>query len=216
MTEEELKKYPWQVVVFWACDCAERALRREKAEGRDPDERAWIAVKTAREFMAGEVSEEQIQAAAKDAEIANEAAFESCKDKLASEYARRADRRLLSLEAPLSTTQSAWAAVEASWVGLSARMHEAGEPLGQVTEAADRYAAALSAKYAVETALVSVKSAHEAAIRRADEGEQEERWQKRRLSWLMKEWTREGKGAHFLLLDEDSCPEGTRLNWRLG
>jgi hypothetical protein len=48
----------------WACDCAERALLREREAGREPDPRSWAAVKARRGWLRGEVSEDQLHAAA--------------------------------------------------------------------------------------------------------------------------------------------------------
>ena len=40
----------------FAADCAERALERERAAGREPDPRSWAAVAAARAFVAGTIS----------------------------------------------------------------------------------------------------------------------------------------------------------------
>lgn len=47
-----------------AADCAERALLRERAAGREPSERSWTAVAVARRHAAGEATDEQLAAAA--------------------------------------------------------------------------------------------------------------------------------------------------------
>lgn len=67
MTAGELKKHPWQVVVMWACDCAERALLRERSKGREPNERSWKAIEVTRCFLLGRASREELRAAARDA-----------------------------------------------------------------------------------------------------------------------------------------------------
>ena len=41
---------------LFAADCAERALKRERKAGREPDPRSWAAVTAAREFARGEIS----------------------------------------------------------------------------------------------------------------------------------------------------------------
>lgn len=64
----------------WACDCAERALTREREAKRETDPRCWQAIEVARKFSRGEATKEELAAAyaaagdaawaaAKDAEI---------------------------------------------------------------------------------------------------------------------------------------------------
>ena len=47
----------------FAIDCAERALIREREQGREPDERSWKAVEAARAFLHEEITSEEIEAA---------------------------------------------------------------------------------------------------------------------------------------------------------
>ena len=47
-----------RVARLFAADCAERALRRERKAGREPDPRSWAAVKAARAFANGTISAE--------------------------------------------------------------------------------------------------------------------------------------------------------------
>lgn len=49
---------------LFACDCAERALNREREAGREPDRRSYDAVKVVRRFAVGEATEEERSAAA--------------------------------------------------------------------------------------------------------------------------------------------------------
>jgi hypothetical protein len=51
---------------LWACDCAERALLRERDAGREPDARSWRAVEVARAYAIGDVTDEEL-ATARDA-----------------------------------------------------------------------------------------------------------------------------------------------------
>jgi hypothetical protein len=62
----------WAITTVWmddrqrrllACDCAERALVRERAAGREPDERSWAAVRVARAYARGEATDEELAAA---------------------------------------------------------------------------------------------------------------------------------------------------------
>lgn len=67
----------------FACDCAERALLREREAGREPDERSWNAVAVARRFADGNASNEELEqaeAAAWDARAAAWAAADAAAD----------------------------------------------------------------------------------------------------------------------------------------
>ncbi len=48
---------------LWGCECAERALLRERERGREPDVRSWRAIEAARLFANGQVSVEKLDAA---------------------------------------------------------------------------------------------------------------------------------------------------------
>jgi hypothetical protein len=48
---------------LFACDCAERALIREREAGVEPDERSWNAVAVARWYAVGEATDEELEAA---------------------------------------------------------------------------------------------------------------------------------------------------------
>ena len=48
---------------LFACDCAERALLREREAGREPDPRSWNAVSVAREYAMGRASKEELKSA---------------------------------------------------------------------------------------------------------------------------------------------------------
>ncbi len=47
----------------WACDCAERALTREREAGRETDPRSWEAIAVARRYNKGEATKEELAAA---------------------------------------------------------------------------------------------------------------------------------------------------------
>ena len=51
---------------LYACDCAERALLREREAGREPDPASWSAVEVSRRFAVGEAAEEELAVAYSD------------------------------------------------------------------------------------------------------------------------------------------------------
>jgi hypothetical protein len=62
----------WAIIYVWlddrqrrlfATDCAERALLRERAAGREPDERSWTVVRVARAYARGGATDEELAAA---------------------------------------------------------------------------------------------------------------------------------------------------------
>jgi len=64
-----------KIMRLFACDCAERALERERTAGREPDKRSWDAVVVARRYANGKATIAELDAAraaawaaAKDAE----------------------------------------------------------------------------------------------------------------------------------------------------
>ena len=52
-----------KILRLFACNCAERALKKERKMGREPDERSWAAVRVARRFAAGRASTDELVAA---------------------------------------------------------------------------------------------------------------------------------------------------------
>ena len=48
---------------LFACECAERALLRERAAGREPHEDSWAAVIVARRYAEGQATEKELMAA---------------------------------------------------------------------------------------------------------------------------------------------------------
>lgn len=48
---------------LFGASCAERALRLERAAGREPDPRSWAAVRVARRHARGKATDEELQAA---------------------------------------------------------------------------------------------------------------------------------------------------------
>ena len=74
---------------LFACDCAERALKRERKAGREPDERSWEAIRVARLFANGETGYAARDAARDAAWAAARAAARAA----AWDAARDAERR---------------------------------------------------------------------------------------------------------------------------
>ncbi len=93
---------------LWACDCAERALTREREAGREPDARSWRAIEVARGFAAGTATREELAAASDAASDAASAAWDAARDaaSAASAAARAAAR---------AARDAAWAAASDAW-----------------------------------------------------------------------------------------------------
>ena len=64
-----------------ACTFAERALKRERKAGREPDKRSWDAIKAKRLWLNGKITDEEL-AAAWDAEwdVARDVAWDAARD----------------------------------------------------------------------------------------------------------------------------------------
>ena len=78
----------------FACWCAEQALLRERAAGREPDRRSWNAIEAKRKWSRGEVTDEELAAAyaaAADAAYAAGAAADAAYAAYAAAYAAAAD-----------------------------------------------------------------------------------------------------------------------------
>ena len=54
---------PDEIFHLWACWCAERALKRERKAGREPDQRSWAAIEAKRRWVRGEISDKDLTAA---------------------------------------------------------------------------------------------------------------------------------------------------------
>ena len=54
---------PDSLLRTFACDCAERALLRERSKGREPDECSWSAVRISRLFSDGLATKEELASA---------------------------------------------------------------------------------------------------------------------------------------------------------
>jgi len=96
-----------------ACEYAERALKRERKAGREPDPRSWAAVETKRRWVAGEASDEELSAARASARAAARASAS------ARAWAAASAEASAWASASASASASAWAAASA-WVSASA------------------------------------------------------------------------------------------------
>ena len=123
-----------------ACDCAERALSRERAAGREPDERSWTAVQMARRYARGEATHAELDAAmaatkvaardaALDADDAAWAAAEAARAASADDVAGAAwgGARAAAEAAALDAEDAAWAAWDAECDWQIARALEYAE-----------------------------------------------------------------------------------------
>jgi hypothetical protein len=95
----------------FAIDCAERALLREREEGREPDPRSWAALEAAKAFLRGEITPGEL-AAARDAAkaAAKAAAYAAWAAAYAAAYAARDAAR----DAAWDAARAAWAAAYAA------------------------------------------------------------------------------------------------------
>ncbi len=84
---------------MWICECATRALLREREQGQEPDPRSWRSVEVARRYANGEASEAEMTAAMN-------AAYD------AGRYAGGA--------IVIAAARAAYAAYAAGWVGTGA------------------------------------------------------------------------------------------------
>ena len=63
MNVNDCKGLPEHILHHFACDCAERALLRERAAGREPDPRSWEAVRIKRRWVEGRATDQELGAA---------------------------------------------------------------------------------------------------------------------------------------------------------
>jgi hypothetical protein len=118
---EHLRGWDERTARLFACDCAERALLREREAGREPDERAWQAVRVARRRTLGTPSArlivtyddyERINAAAASYRAADVAACAAYGDAFVA-----AGSAAIACRAAAQSVSAAAAAAEARWQG---------------------------------------------------------------------------------------------------
>ena len=94
---------------LFACDCAERALGRERDAGHEPDPRSWAAVEVARRYARGEATDEELAAA-------RDSAWTAAWDSAAWASARNSARTAAWDSARDSIWTAAWAAArDSAW-----------------------------------------------------------------------------------------------------
>jgi hypothetical protein len=97
---------------LFAADCGERALLRERAAGREPEERSWAAITAARAFVRGTITTEELIAARDAAEGARAAAEAAAWAAREAAWAAREAAREVAWKGARS---AAWAARGAAW-----------------------------------------------------------------------------------------------------
>ena len=148
--------------VVWAADatrtlhdfalwCADRALRRERKAGREPDPRSWRALRVKRAWLAGRASDEELREAAL---AAYAAAYDAAE---AAEAAAPASALLAAgvVDPDAAPESAAWAAAQAAAHAAEAAADTAA------------YAAAEAARDAAEAAAEAVAGAAAADAARA-------------------------------------------------
>ena len=99
----------YKLLHLFACDCAERALKRERKAGREPDARSWDAIRVKRLWLAGEATDAEL-AAAGAAWAAAGAAWAAAGAAWDAAGAARA-----AAWAAWAARAAAWAARDAAW-----------------------------------------------------------------------------------------------------
>src|SRR5690606_5004549 len=124
------KAAPTEFTVLWMADatrtlhefglwCAEQALQRERAAGREPDPRSWKALEVKRRWLAGDAGDDELaaaRAAARDA--AWDAAVAPARDAAvaAAVVAAVAAARGAAVDAAwVAAEAAAFAAADAAW-----------------------------------------------------------------------------------------------------
>jgi len=90
---------------LFACDCTERALKRERKAGREPDERSWKAIIVSRLYANGEANLQELAAARA---AARDAAWD------AGDAANAAANAAWAAYAADAAANAAWAAARAA------------------------------------------------------------------------------------------------------
>lgn len=98
----------------FVCDCADRALKRERRVGRDPDPRSWAAVKAARAYLEGRGTRKRMR---KAGEVAWAASWPVTRVRAA---AWAAEAAAWAAENTVWAAEAAEAVRDAAWVARDA------------------------------------------------------------------------------------------------
>jgi len=145
MKAEDFEGLPDRVLNEFACDCAWRALEREREAGREPVPCLWQAVRTKRAWIEGRAADEDLKRTRDDAFSAARVTAASAASAYASAYGA----------AYASLSDAVWAFNSA--VAWSA---------GGFTEEAwqEQHFSSLLEKYALRSALLSLLLARQEAL----------------------------------------------------
>ena len=111
---------------LFACDCAERALRRVTAKYGKQDRRSWAAIKAARRFANGEIDDAATSAATSAAESAARSAARSAATSAAWLTADSAARSAATSAARSAAWSAAWL-TEREWQAQRLMQYIRGE-----------------------------------------------------------------------------------------
>jgi hypothetical protein len=133
--------YAARPLKLWACDCAERALLRERAAGREPDPRSWKGIEIQRAYLDGKATIEELKEAERASSAARSAASYAASSaawaaasSAASDAAWDAARNAASYAASSAASDAAWdaarnaassAASSAAWAAASSTASDA-------------------------------------------------------------------------------------------
>lgn len=152
---------PDAMLHLFACDCAERSLLRERAVGRIPDPRSLEAIHTKRLWLFDKATDEERVRALEEAREAERAAWD---------HVKWAERRT----ALVSAYRAVWFTNTGAWYAADSAVRSCLE---------DPQVASLGArKCGYESAARAVYRATDLAGQAAVA---EQRWQHKRLSWLL-------------------------------
>ncbi len=173
----------WALIYVWmsskqaasfACDCAERALQKEREAGREPDHRSWEAIAVSRLYLDGEATKKEMDDAVSAAKSARDA--RNARVAKAVSATRAADR------------DAAWAACAAKAADRAAKAAKAANRAAKAAKSADRAAnaAVMDARNAWTVACWDATEAARDATRTVDAAAAELEWQIARAIFYIK------------------------------
>lgn len=183
-----LEGHPGDLLHWFACDCAQRALLRERSEGRVPDERSWEAVETKRMWLMGRASDQELYDA-----------YQAAKD-AASEWGGSSEPKIRGFQlAPGAQSLANWGN-SPPWQTVTSRVSDKSHLARNAA-----WSAAWAAKPTTEAARISACEAAMATESVGDTIVPERDWQLDHLYYLIEVWSACGERSMFLLYD-GNCP----------